>query len=213
MERIKVVGVGPGTEDYLTPAAQKAAAWADVLVGGRKSLALFKGLGKPEVVLDGRLERAVAFIKENRNKKIAVLVSGDPGFFSFLAYLRRHFAQRELEVIPGISSVQVAFARACLPWQDAGFFSLHGRNGDRVMAEGVLPAVEAGKKVAVLAGSDYTPQKVASFLLQRGVRGVRLLVAGRLTYPEEKVVAGSLEFMANCPEEFNGCVVLIADEF
>lgn len=212
MERIKVVGVGPGTEDYLTPAARRAAAWADVLVGGVKSLALFKSLGKREVVLDGRLERALAFIKENRDLKITVLVSGDPGFFSLLSYLRRHFTPGELEVIPGVSSVQVAFARACLPWQEAAFFSLHGRDGDRVMAEGVLPALAAGKRVAVLAGSDYPPQKVASFLLQRGVRGVRLWAGDCLTYPQEKVVAGSLDFMANCSEEFTSCVVLITDE-
>ncbi len=212
MERIKVVGVGPGSRDYLTPAAQKAAAWADVLVGGPRALGLFKHLGKREVTIDGRPERAVEFIRNNRELKVAVLVSGDPGLYSFLSYLRRHFDPGELDVIAGVSSVQVAFARACLPWQEAAVFSLHGRDGDRIMAEEVLPAVKGRQNVALLTDRNHPPQKVAAFLLQHGVLGLRVIVGECLTCPQEKVVEGSLEFIAACPEKFVNCVVLIVND-
>ncbi|MGQ9823910.1 MAG: precorrin-6y C5,15-methyltransferase (decarboxylating) subunit CbiE [Desulfotomaculales bacterium] len=213
MERIAVIGVGPGGEDYLLPAARKAAARADVLVGGKRALALFKELGKEEVVVDSRLERIAAYLKENRNKKIAVLVSGDPGFYSLLEYLRRHFSREEIEVVPGVSSVQLAFARAGLAWQGATFFSLHGRDRERLMAEEVLPALKTKNRVALLTDARFPPQRIALSLLENGLGGKKMLVGENLSYPGERFVAGSPAEVAASREEFSNCVVLVVDDY
>ncbi len=212
MERIKVIGVGPGGEDYLLPAAQKALQDVEILVGGRRALQLCHRWQKKEIKIDADLHRVVAFLKENREKKIAVLVSGDPGLYSLLDLLLKHFRPEELEVIPGLSSVQLAFARAKMTWQDAVIFSLHGREKPaQVMAERVLPAVREGTKVALLTDGSFPPPKIAAYLVQHGVRGKKMVVGENLSYPEERVVAAGLEEMAVSREEFKNCVVLIAD--
>ncbi|MEW5897764.1 MAG: precorrin-6y C5,15-methyltransferase (decarboxylating) subunit CbiE [Bacillota bacterium] len=212
MEKIKVIGVGPGGEDYLLPAAQKALEEAEVLVGRTRALALCRRGQKKELKIDADLRRVVAFLKENREKKIAVLVSGDPGLYSLLDFLLKHFTPEELEVIPGLSSVQLAFARAKMTWQDAVIFSLHGREKPaRAMAERILPAVRGGTKVALLTDGSFPPPKIAKYLVQHGVRGKKMVVGENLSYPEERVVAAGLEEMAASREEFKNCVVLIAD--
>lgn len=211
MERIKVIGVGPGGEDYLLPAAQKALQDAEVLIGGKRVLAPFRKLGKKEVTIDARLEQVIDFIKQNRRKKIAVLVSGDPGLYSLLDCLLKHFPPDELEVVPGLSSVQLAFARAALTWQGAAIFSLHGRDKERVMAGSVLPSVKSGVKVALLTDWSFPPQKIAAYLLSHGVGDKKMLVGENLSYPEEKFVSAGLPEMAASREQFVNCVVLILD--
>ncbi|GFP19334.1 cobalt-precorrin-7 (C5)-methyltransferase [Candidatus Hakubella thermalkaliphila] len=85
MNKVYIVGIGPGSEDYLLPVARKEIKRSDVLVGGKRALALFRDLNKEEIYLEGHFDQAICYIEENRDrKKIAVLVSGDPGLYSFL---------------------------------------------------------------------------------------------------------------------------------
>jgi len=78
-----------------------------------------------------------------------VLVSGDPGLYSLAARITGRFGRTNCEIIPGISSVQFAFARLGMIWEDAQIISLH--NG------GALPEAEAlreRKRIALLAGNS-----------------------------------------------------------
>ncbi len=86
-----------------------------------------------------------------------VLASGDPGFFGIVRALR----ERGLAavVLPAVSSVALAFARAGLPWDDAMVVSAHGRD--------LRPAVNvcrAHPKVAVLTGPGAGPAAIAAAL-------------------------------------------------
>jgi len=209
MERIKVIGTGPGGEDYLLPVAKKAVEDAQVLLGGKKALELFRHLNKEEFTVDSRLERAVAFLKQNREKKVAVLVSGDPGLYSLLDFLLKHFSSGEIEVIPGLSSVQLAFARAGMTWQEAVILSLHGRDKELVMSESVLPAVKSSAKVALLTDHSFPPQKIADYLLRHGIGDKKMMAGENLSCPEERFIAAGLEEMAAVEERFSNCVVLI----
>jgi len=211
MARIKVIGAGPGGKDYLLPVAQKALEEAEILVGGKRVLAPFRALKKKEIYVDGDLHRVVEFLRQNKNQKIAVLVSGDPGLYSLLDYLLKHFHPEEMEVVPGLSAFQVAFARVGMTWQDAVILSLHGKRHEQVMAEKVLPAVREKTKVALFTDRNYPPWKIAAYLLRNGVAGKKMFVGDNLSYPEERWVAAGLEEMAAKQEEFNNCVVLIVD--
>ena len=83
----------------------------------------------------GRYTGSYEFIGENLARQdVVVMVSGDPGYYSLLDALRRGFPQEAIQVIPGISSFQLAFARLALPWHEAELLSFHGR----VPAEGKL---------------------------------------------------------------------------
>ena len=157
---ITVVGIGPGHKDYLLPAAVTAVQRSDYLMGGPRALALFSHLNKPQHVIDGDIQGTVHKLELLRKEyKVAVLVSGDPGFYSMLNYLKRHFTEEEIKVIPGISSMQLAFARIGRPWQDAVFFSVHGRP-----LTGLAEIVRPGRVVAVLTDKHHNPGVIACFL-------------------------------------------------
>ena len=58
---------------------------------------------------------------------MVVLASGDPGFFGIARYLAAEFGREAFTVLPQVSSLQLAFARIGLPWDDGACVSLHGR--------------------------------------------------------------------------------------
>jgi len=84
-------------------------------------------------------------------KKIAVLVTGDPGLYSLAKPVIRRFGRNACRVIPGISAIQSAFASLGLDWEDACILSLHGRSLDRDPG-----SFRAQKKIAILAGGEQT---------------------------------------------------------
>jgi precorrin-6Y C5,15-methyltransferase (decarboxylating) len=109
---------------------------------------------------------------------VAVLASGDPGFFGIVRALRA--AGLDVAVSPAPSSVAVAFARLGLPWDDAVVVSAHGR-----ALRPVVNVCRARTKVAVLTGPGAGPAELGSAL--RDVPR-RLVVAGRLGLPDERIV-------------------------
>ncbi len=204
--RVTVAGAGPGGEGYILPAVSDAVAAADVLVGGQRALSPFSALGKEVLPVTADLAGLAEQLKVlAREKKVVVLVSGDPGFYSLLTYLRRHFSAEELEVIPGVSSVQVAFARLAEPWQDAAFFSTHGREGADILNDLLSP----GKK-AVLTDKVWTPGRIAKAMLDCGARDSLVALCYSLTTVDEKICLTKLSALTDTDE--GDCVMVIIDE-
>ncbi|MCR4442803.1 MAG: precorrin-6y C5,15-methyltransferase (decarboxylating) subunit CbiE [Peptococcaceae bacterium] len=192
MNKILVLGVGPGSPDYVLPIIYEKAGQCDILFGGRRNLELFKNLNKETVVIRSHVEEVISRLKEARRvRRPGVLVSGDPGLYSFLTTLRQHFGKDDLEVYPGISSLQYLFARGALPWQDACIISLHGRR-----LEDLAGLVKTRPKVAFFTDQGFPAGEIARFLVENGVRGKRGLVGEDLSYPTERVLDLPLEKLA-----------------
>jgi len=189
MAKITVVGVGPGGKEHLTPAAARAVAEAEILVGGERSLELFSGHIGETFAIKNNLPEMIEFIKvRQKGKKIAVIASGDPGMFGILVYLRKHFTPGQLQVIPGISSVQYACARLAIPWHDAVVVSTHGR--DRTL---LAEAVAGKSKVIVLAGPEEPPPVLAKVLIKAGIENKTVYICSELSYPSEEIKAFTLQ--------------------
>ncbi|MCG0278722.1 MAG: precorrin-6y C5,15-methyltransferase (decarboxylating) subunit CbiE [Thermanaeromonas sp.] len=183
---LKVIGIGPGHPSWLTPAAYEAVAQAEILVGGRRALALFAFLEREKRVIDGDLESLRRFLESVRGRPTAVLVSGDPGLYSLLGWLKRHFPEEEITVIPGISSVQLAFARLGCSWEEATILSLHGR--PLSLLDPYLEGLARDKVLlALLTGGSNTPSKVGEYLTSQGLGKVSLWVGAELGGPEERI--------------------------
>lgn len=189
MKKIFVLGVGPGSPDYILPIVREKAAECRTLAGGSRNLDLFAELGRKEILLTARLQEALEKIAAAREEgRVGILVTGDPGFYSFLNVLSNYFHKGELEVYPGVSSLQVLFARGVLPWQDAYMTSLHGRR-----SEELGQIVRTHGKVAFLTDPSFPAGEVARTLIELGVKGKRALVGEDLCYPQEKITDMSLE--------------------
>lgn len=210
MPRIKVIGVGPGSEDYLTPAARKALDAASAVVGGERHIRQMAAPWQKTFILKSNLGEALEFIRLHREAGVAVLASGDPGMYGILKYLRRHFRREDLEVIPGVSAVQLAFARLAVPWEDARILSAHGRKAEGAF---LAEAVRTSPKVAILTDPRCPPASIARMLAENGLAAQRIYCCCNLSYPDECVVETSarelLEKQIDLPPN---CVVVILNE-
>lgn len=207
MRKIKIIGVGPGGPSFITPEAVAAIEGATVIIGGRRHLEIYAPPGRESHILSGNLEEILDVVRNRGEKGVAVLATGDPGMYGILKYLRTHFNPEDIEVIPGISSVQLAFARLCLPWHDAVIFSAHGRPAEKL-------AELAGnvEKSAVLTGTDNPPEKVFEILRQGGAQR-KYYFCFDLSLPSESVI--KLSSGDVFPDDYKGrhnCVMVMVNE-
>jgi precorrin-6Y C5,15-methyltransferase (decarboxylating) len=110
----------------MTPEAREAVERAEVLFGAQRMLEQCDGLAKKSYPCYLPQDVAAAVAGEDA-QDYAVLVSGDVGFYSAAAGLCEALAAYDIRFVPGISTVNAFFAKLKLPWQDAMFASVHGR--------------------------------------------------------------------------------------
>lgn len=206
-DQIRVIGVGPGNPDYITPVALNMIKNSDILVGGERVLELFRDLGRECFVIKNNLPEMVRFIRERRSAAtVAVLASGDPVFYGILEYLKKQFGSAELLVVSGLSSIQLACARLCISWHDAALYSVHGRE-----IGGLIELVKTCSKVVVLTDPLKTPSVLARMLSEHNISNKKIYVCENLSYENELIAEYNL---TNVPENAGskGCVVMITDE-
>lgn len=178
---IIIAGCGPGSPDYLTPVVRKAVGQADVLVGTGRLLELFPGHGAEKIIVGSDIERVLGKINARRRTRIVVLVTGDPGLCSLSRPIITRFGRNACEVIPGVSSVQVAFARIGLDWLDARIIDAHGDN-PHLEPEVLM----RGGKIAVFAGRSEAIKWIAGLVKAVG-KGRRIYLCENLTLENEKI--------------------------
>ncbi|MER6300243.1 precorrin-6y C5,15-methyltransferase (decarboxylating) subunit CbiE [Kitasatospora sp. NPDC001539] len=174
-DRITVIG-WDGTP--LTEAAGAALAAATLVAGAPYQLGALPVPDTAERITLGNIQQAARRIAEHRGAAV-VVAEGDPGFFGVVRTLRRPEYGLELEVLPAVSSVAAAFARAGMPWEDAQVVSAHGGRLRRA-----ANICRAHPKVAVLTAPGAGPGELA--LMLRGVHRT-FVVCEALGTPEEDV--------------------------
>ncbi|MER7844822.1 precorrin-6y C5,15-methyltransferase (decarboxylating) subunit CbiE [Kitasatospora sp. NPDC096077] len=174
-DRITVIG-WDGTP--LTEAAGAALAAATLVAGAPYQLDALPVPEAAERLALGNVQQAARTIAEHRGAAV-VVAEGDPGFFGVVRTLRRPEYGLELEVLPAVSSVATAFARAGMPWEDAQVVSAHGGRLRRA-----ANICRAHPKVAVLTAPGAGPGELA--LMLRGVHRT-FVVCEALGTPEEDV--------------------------
>ncbi len=185
----------------LTSEAANAIASASLVVGGRRQLAAVSLMAGARTITLGPLAPALEALGAHRFGDAVVLASGDPGFFGILRSLR----ERGLActVLPAVSSVALAFARAGMPWDDAQVVSAHGRDPRHA-----VNMCRAHPKVAVLTGPGCGPAELGSALdgWQR-----RLVVAEHLAAPDERITMCSPADAVTRTWQDPNVVLVIAD--
>jgi len=184
-----VVGIGPGSADYILPEALRAIEGAPFLVGGARALAAYAKPHQQQVKVDADIDGLLQTIRQELTvRDVTVMVSGDPGYYSLLETFRRELPDARIRVIPGISSFQLAFARIGLAWQTARLLSAHGRK----------PAPESlaynpGLVLSFLTDTRQHPAIIAAWLQEQGWPPTsRVWLCKNLSYPDETILCISL---------------------
>jgi precorrin-6Y C5,15-methyltransferase (decarboxylating) len=180
---VTVIGIGDDGCASLTSRAASAVARAQVLVGGERHLAFFPQFTGETITLKGglasALERVAALADEHQ---VCLLASGDPLFFGIGALVARRLGAEHVDFVPAPSSVQWAFARTGIAWEDAEVVSVHGRS-----AQGFVTRLRRAAKAAVLTDGENSPQRLATRLLEHGDGAWTAWVCERLAGPDERV--------------------------
>jgi precorrin-6Y C5,15-methyltransferase (decarboxylating) len=175
---ITVIGYDGGA---LPVGAQERLERAALVMGGRRHLVeVTVPEGVRTVVLRDDPAAALRAVADEPGE-VVVLASGDPGFFGVVRAVRRAVRPRPVEVLPALTSVAVAFARAGVEWDDAVVVSAHGRDPREALA-----AVRSQPKVAVLTDERCGPAEIGAALAGRCDRV--LVVGERLGLEGERVV-------------------------
>ncbi|MFI2434192.1 precorrin-6y C5,15-methyltransferase (decarboxylating) subunit CbiE [Streptomyces sp. NPDC018693] len=157
-DRVTVIGWDGSP---LTAAARSALGAATLVAGAAHHLSLPEVPAGAERIRLGSVALAARRIAAHRGSPV-VLADGDPGFFGVVRTLRAPEFGLEVEVVPAVSSVAAAFARAGMPWDDAQVVVAHRRTLRRA-----VNVCRAHTKVAVLTSPGAGPAELG--LLLEGV--------------------------------------------
>ncbi|MFE7776092.1 precorrin-6y C5,15-methyltransferase (decarboxylating) subunit CbiE [Streptomyces sp. NPDC057445] len=154
-DRVTVIGWDGSP---LTSSARSALSAATLVAGAAHHLALPEVPGNAERIRLGSVDLAARRIAGHRGSPV-VLADGDPGFFGVVRTLRAPQHGLEVEVVPAVSSVAGAFARAGMPWDDAQVVVAQQRTLRRA-----VNVCRAHPKVAVLTSPGAGPAELALLL-------------------------------------------------
>lgn len=199
----RVIGVLDDGAASLSPTALAYIRNADVIIGGARTLALFDRECKPGAVrhdLTKRLKEVPEWVRAARNDHLAcvVLATGDPLCHGIAPYLAQHLCVDALDILPNLSTLQLACARVGLAWQDARIVSVHARDaGEWTRGSvpghglyGLAQALRRESRLLVLTSPDNSPDRIARLLLAEGLGDdFHMAVAENLLQPEERVLA------------------------
>ena len=187
---------------------------AQLVIGGTRTLQLFSEYIDPAAQqrdLTGALTQVPEWIRAAQalNQRVVVLATGDPLCHGIAAYLASRLCIEAIQVLPNVSTLQLACARLGLPWQDMKFSSVHSKDaGD--WTEGSEPShglyalmrdIRQNDRLAILTSPFNTPDRIARMLITEGLADeFEMAVAERLCQPEERVISGmSIKAAAQMP--------------
>jgi precorrin-6B C5,15-methyltransferase / cobalt-precorrin-6B C5,C15-methyltransferase len=159
---IDVIGIGLDGRSGLTEATKQIIARATIISGASRHLSYFSEHPALKITLNN-LERDLDLVinKATKTEKVVILASGDPLFFGLGRLLLSKILADNLQFYPHVSSIQLAFSKLKIPWQDATIVSVHGRDCDVL-----IQAFKQGtNQIAVLTDRENNPIAIAKLYL------------------------------------------------
>ena len=212
---VHALGVGPGSPEYLTGRGRELLDEADVVVGFSTVVDVVRSetdAALLECGYDDQEDRLAAFADRvaGGDTGVAVLM-GDPNVsgYQFLGRVERAVG-RPVRVVPGVSSIQVAAARARTPLESTTFATLHRRGSPDAALDRLTGDVGNRHLLVLPRPYDLMPADVAAHLLDAGADpGLSALVFERLTLPEERTTRTTLGDLATDEPAFSNLSILV----
>lgn len=205
--KINVVGLGPGNIKYLSTSGIECIKEAEIIVGSTRQLSDLKAIisEKQEIYILGKLAELIAYLKENIERKITIIVSGDTGYYSLVPYLSKNLSKDILNIIPNISSYQYLFSKLGENWQNFRLASVHGREFDYV--KNIDDKEIAG--LVLLTDDIQNPYEVSKNLYNNGIRNLTVIVGENLSYDNEKITILEIEDYEKLNRKFDMNVLVL----
>jgi precorrin-6Y C5,15-methyltransferase (decarboxylating) len=183
MPPVHIIGVGADGLASVRPRLIDIIQSADFLAGGERLLRFVDSRRGQRFIIKDNLDELVAQLAQRRaTERCVVLASGDPLFYGAGTLISRLLGSENVRIEPAVSSMQLAFARAGIPWHHAALASIHGRDPRKVL----LPLL-GRSLIGLLTQDGDSPAAVASFFLQFGLNDYEATVGENLGGADEKV--------------------------
>jgi precorrin-6Y C5,15-methyltransferase (decarboxylating) len=190
-ERVRIVGIGDDGIDGMTAHARRLVESADLLLGPESCVSVLPPAVSARLQRVASLEDLVERIEGASPGRIVVLASGDPLFYGTARYVCSRLGKDRFEVVPHVSSMQLAFARVKESWEEAFLANLSGQSIERV-----IDKIRSSDTVGLFTSEQWPPAAVARALLDEGVDAFHAYVCENLGSPDERVTQGSLADIA-----------------
>ena len=191
MSKLHLVGIGPGSKEYLTFKATSTVESSDILIGSKRALELFSEVDVDKLELGAynigeMLNYAVSKACEGKN--VALLSTGDPGFSGVLKPILKLAGNLEFDVVPGVSSVQICASKLKISWDEANIITMHGKG----ISDELISLINNGKTTIILPNT--TVEETTKYLLDKGVDPNRKVsICENISYPDEKIINTTLK--------------------
>ncbi len=224
MNKFYVIGIGYKPFDKKT---HELILSSDVILTSKRLFEVFQRYEEfhaveDKVIVLNKINDTIEFIRNNfKTKKVVLMASGDPLFSGIGRRAVDEFGENAVEIIPDLSSIQIAFSRIKEPWDDAFFISLHG--GPDPTKRRRLPyemqdipfLLERHNKIAVLTDIENNPTEIAKVLSLSPISCSLLpilYVCERLGYEDEKITQGSPEEIAAISFSGPNVVIILSSQ-
>ena len=215
--KVYIIGVGPGSSQYLTAAAEKALKDSDIILAWEWSLRPVKHLVTDKEIYfqDAKnylqVEKDAAAMAKKNSKTVAVLRVGDPCVSSSLSELLRVFNGCHIEIIPSVGSVQFAAAAAQICLDESVVVSFHdARHSLREeKLRFLFDCYQRSKNLIVLSDETQMPHQTASNLIDSGLaKDTPTVIGEHMSLEDEVIFRSSLGEVADSRFRYNSVMVV-----
>lgn len=227
-KKLFLVGVGPGSSSYLTDVVKEVIRKSKYLIGYKYTLSIIRDLIIPnfhqvyEVTMKNQDETYNEVYKKMRENEFCTIpFTGDVNFSEseVVDRLLEIFGNDKVELMPGISSIQVAASRAKVPLDKARVLSFHITEDIEEKKRELVEVIQDKKSVVLVprpwnnnTEKNFMQSEIALYLKNEGIDTSKLIVwvFEYLTTIEERVFRGKLNELEDM--DFSAMSVLVIDQ-
>jgi len=200
--KIHIIGIGDDGADGITSRAKDLIANAELLIGPETILKLFEGQDSECWDAGDDIDDLAGRLDSSAQQKVVILTPGDPLFYGTARYLCERIGKERFEVLPHVSTMQLAFARVKESWNEAYLTNLASQSLSHVVNK-----IRSAERVGVFTAKHATPSMLASALIEAGIDYFTSYVCENLGSPDERVTSGELSEFSDA--EFGELNVMI----
>lgn len=199
---LHIVGIGEDGLDGLTPASRAVVEAAEIIVGGDRHHQLAGRVTAEHIAWPSPFDALISTLKGFRGRRVVVLATGDPLWYSVGARIGRAIDPAEIVYHPQVGAFQLAAARMGWSMADLETLTVHGRPVEQMIAY-----IQPMQRLLILTTGEETPGQIAGFLTARGYGDSQMTVFGAMGGPDEARFDGLARDWSHVVPAFNTLAV------